>query len=942
MEKKSKEKKAVPVDPVTPPAAAQAPPPDFATIAAALLEIEVLAGAGKLDPDSREAWAARLGELQRMVEFCDARSRESDERAEQLQRAVRDERIALEKAHLHGAELQEEADAAAEERRRLGNELSAVENQVSTSQADGNELTMREKEAIEDVQQVQNDNAQLVGPALAALAAGVAGLREELSMADSQIASVSESRAEMRRKMERINGDSRTLRTMLDTLRVEEAKQAGEPERLAKQAEGVEVMIYAVRAELDKVQAAVEGRARDLEAQKSAISDVAAFRADLEKKTARHRADLESREQEVSALERTQRGERSNHKGLLERKVETQAMESGARASARSAQEALAEANAAYERAKRELKIKLDRINEVKDVVAIAESQLNEREIELHSQGEDARRIAARSGALRHEMEGLLAAYLKEESVEKRHRTALSEVAESCAALEAEKEAWAAEEALAIKQIAALKVQRDAKARELEATQAARKAETEKSRMKEIVLGDLSKQLADTAAKLKQFSSLYDVAKKERNSYASAIQSSQQATAEMRERLKILRNEVDILLSESAAKDKALAKEHQALTAASSQRDGLRAAVNRSALNYSARQLTVEQQILRIDKLSSIIDGLERDMNALKLQYEAAVEMRSFTGIQLIDRNDELCVLYEKSNVHEKTAAQGESALLELQDEVRSLAIALKELERQQYIARQKLPDTPMWAERILEMQNALVAARQVSERLCTQLETPATAQRWIALDGDDPDTEQLQLRAAELEQSLGLLKQELLDRELSLEELRGLSERVISVLHGSPDLAGGTSGPAAAALGKQLNDLQSKVREATRRLMALVSEVSMYQAEGLKLQQESAAAAQRLAAAQEALDKGLPPSLAAEQRVSLLERQQQLLLQQQQRAAAGDEPLAGPEPRPNMYLTDSGAGLPRPFGKFAPFKPSEAGASMRHFHLPVQKPIDL
>jgi hypothetical protein len=35
----------------------------------------------------------------------------------------------------------------------------------------------------------------------------------------------------------------------------------------------------------------------------------------------------------------------------------------------------------------------------------------------------------------------------------------------------------------------------------------------------------------------------------------------------------------------------------------------------------------------------------------LKKMYEFAVEDRNYTGIQLIDRNDELCILYEKANI---------------------------------------------------------------------------------------------------------------------------------------------------------------------------------------------------------------------------------------------------------------------------------------------------
>ena len=912
------------------------PPIDFAAQAGAALELDVLRDQGKVGPDSHEVMSARFQELQRMLDFTDARARESEERFAELRRTAQAERIALETAGLRVSQLTEESDAADVERRRLAAELTVVEAQVSSSQADANELAQREKEAAEDVAQMHADNKALVTPALAALARTVADLREEASMAQSQTEAAGETRGELRRKVERLQGDTRALRSALEALRIEEAKQAVEPARLAKQAEGVDELLASARGECAKVAAAVAARDGDMAAQKAAIEEVGAFRTELERKTSRHRADLDAREQEMLALERALRAEKSNFKGILERRVELQAEDERCRAAARGAEGVLVEANAAYERAKKELKHKLDRCSEAKIAIVPLESQLADRELELRTEAEDLVRLTAKAAIVRREMDGLLAQYLREESVEKRHRTALSEVAEACAALEAEKEQWAAEESLALKQIAALKVQRDNKARELEATLAARKAETEKSRTKEITLGDLSKQLGDTAARLKQFSSLYDLAKSERNSYAAAIQTSHQGAAEMRERLKILRNEVEILHSESAAKDKALAKERQAMAVAGSQRDGLRSALNKSAQEYQARQTVVEQQILGIDKLSSIIDGLESDMNALKLQYEAAVEMRSYTGIQLIDRNDELCVLYEKSNVHEKTANGGERAMRELDDECRALGVALRELERQQYIARMKLPDTPMWAERILEMQNALVAARQVSERLCAQLETPATAQRWIALDGEDPDAEMLGQRATELERTLGVLKQDLLDRELSREELRGLSERLSAELHGAPE-----GGAAAAAVGKQVNDLRRQLQEATRRLIALVSEVSMYQAEAIKLQHESTAAAERLGAAQDAFDRGLPPSVAAEQRWSLIERSKASLVEAAE-AAAREATPAGPEPRPNAYVPDDGVGLPKPFGKFAPFKPAEPGASMRHCRAPELRPLDL
>lgn len=47
-------------------------------------------------------------------------------------------------------------------------------------------------------------------------------------------------------------------------------------------------------------------------------------------------------------------------------------------------------------------------------------------------------------------------------------------------------------------------------------------------------------------------------------------------------------------------------------------------------------------------------------MNNLIYEYEQACESRNYMGIQLIDRNDELCILYEKSNIQENILKNGE------------------------------------------------------------------------------------------------------------------------------------------------------------------------------------------------------------------------------------------------------------------------------------------
>merc|ERR1719230_1787925 len=128
---------------------------------------------------------------------------------------------------------------------------------------------------------------------------------------------------------------------------------------------------------------------------------------------------------------------------------------------------------------------------------------------------------------------------------------------------------WQLEERRQNKLIALLAAQRELKARE--ATRAAQleKESRQQVKVKELIILDLTKKCNETNNRLKEFSALYDVVKNERNKYVNLIQASSQALAEMKEKIKILRNE-------SLAKDKALAKEISAHALSKTQRDSLR------------------------------------------------------------------------------------------------------------------------------------------------------------------------------------------------------------------------------------------------------------------------------------------------------------------------------------------------------------------------------
>lgn len=68
----------------------------------------------------------------------------------------------------------------------------------------------------------------------------------------------------------------------------------------------------------------------------------------------------------------------------------------------------------------------------------------------------------------------------------------------------------------------------------------------------------------------------------------------------------------------------------------------------------------------------------------------------------MIDRNDELCILYEKSNVQENILRKSEVAVKGLEDEIRMILIHIAEMERKIKVSQEVLYQVPKFANRVI------------------------------------------------------------------------------------------------------------------------------------------------------------------------------------------------------------------------------------------------
>ena len=316
-----------------------------------------------------------------------------------------------------------------------------------------------------------------------------------------------------------------------------------------------------------------------------------------------------------------------------------------------------------------------------------------------------------------------------------------------------------------------------------------------------------------------------------------------------------------------------------------------------------------------------------------------AVEERNYTGIQLIDRNDELCILYEKCNMQQTVLKKGELEIAKREEEIRMLDLQVAELVRQLEVTRRKLPKIPELEQEIVTLQSQLEEERALSDRQSAELEAPENSKRWRKLEGKDPEPEDLAAKLQVLEERVNDKKEQLLEKDLVLEEVSNLANRLrTQALEGRED---------TLQLAKRVNDFQAKIKATTRRMMSTVSELSMYQATAMKLAQENTFKEEQLHNMTRNLDEGLAPTEDIERewlRYELeLERRggETYTKNVLQETAPSQLTHTTAEPRPNAYIPDD-IGIPKPYGALAPFKPTELGATMRHVRRPQPREIEL
>merc|ERR1712070_1034456 len=294
-------------------------------------------------------------------------------------------------------------------------------------------------------------------------------------------------------------------------------------------------------------------------------------------------------------------------------------------------------------------------------------------------------------------------------------------------------------------------------------------------------------------------------------------------------KFKIMNHQIEQLKEEITAKDHALVKEHFDHQKVEKHKEQLKNELARMRKLLEANEHTINNQDAEIRELTHMIRRMDDEALDQRKEYDQVINERDILGTQLIRRNDELALLYEKLKIQQSTLRKGEAQYQERIQDMRILKLKIGDLKRELQIAKHQVGQLDDLKREVYHLQRELLQEKTKVKALSEELENPMNVHRWRKLEGSDPATYEMIQKIQTLQKRLIAKTEGVVEKDLLITEKEKLYVELKNILARQP-------GPEVA---EQLSVYQSSLRNKTRQMKSMASELNMYQAQANEFKYE-------------------------------------------------------------------------------------------------------
>lgn len=228
----------------------------------------------------------------------------------------------------------------------------------------------------------------------------------------------------------------------------------------------------------------------------------------------------------------------------------------------------------------------------------------------------------------------------------------------------------------------------------------------------------------------------------------------------------------------------------------------------------------IKMQDNDIARLKYVISEAEAEKQKQKKDHEMVVAERDILGTQLIKRDEELQLLYEKIKIQKSTLKKGENYFKEKIADILKLVDKIKQFKRELIDSQQETACIPDLKREVYLLQKELLEQQQKVKYLTDELEKPLNVHRWRKLESTDIETYELIQKIQSLQKRLIAKTEEVSEKDVLIQEKEKLYIELKNIL--------------AKQSGNEVNEklviYQQNLKERSKQLKEMVLELKNYQ----------------------------------------------------------------------------------------------------------------
>ena len=342
----------------------------------------------------------------------------------------------------------------------------------------------------------------------------------------------------------------------------------------------------------------------------------------------------------------------------------------------------------------------------------------------------------------------------------------------------------------------------------------------EEAKMSEIQLNHTQRLIAAADEELKSKQKAYEQLRVERNNYNRQLQTAQDTNVDLKKKFKVMTQQAQQLKNEIRAKEDTYASEHFELKKAESKKEKLTSEMKRLKQEWEEAEATMMKHQEELKNLEARIKEADTERQKLLDEQLKMMKDRDILGTQLIRRNDEIALLYEKIKILQDTLKKGEIEYNKRVEDAAELQRLIKDTQRKNLILQRQCDQTEELEAKVKTLQKDLVQEQTRVRALSEELEDPNNPHRWRHLYGEDPSPAELLKTIKQLQRRLIKKTEDIVNTKKEIADLKKQMESTQKLMSEQP----------SPEMLHQLKQLQLKVKQKDRQLKAMAAELNTQQ----------------------------------------------------------------------------------------------------------------